>query len=173
MSFAPLATKDGDERAIFVGGCFWGVEHLLAQIAGVKKATSGYCGGYVVEPSYEEVCSGLSGHAESVEVIFDPQKIDFESLAKIFFEIHDPTQKDGQGPDIGPQYRSEIFYLSAQQRRVAEELLMQLKEQGFDPITKLVPASTFYPATGEHQGYYRRNGQEPYCHHRVPRFAQR
>ncbi len=171
MRFVGLKTEQGCERAIFAGGCFWGVEYLLAQLAGVISVRSGYAQGHIVKPSYEEVCSGLSGHAECVEVIFDTNKIDFKTLAQVFLEIHDPCQQDCQGPDVGSQYRSGIYYLSLEQARVAKELLELLTAQGLKPVTEVLPAAIFYPAEDYHQHYYQKTGQEPYCHARVKRFS--
>ncbi len=170
MEFAPAFTKEGYERAIFAGGCFWGIEHFLKKEKGVKKTTAGYIGGNTVNPSYEEVCSGKTGHREALEVLFDPETNCFEDLAKLFFEIHDPTQKDGQGPDIGDQYQSAIYYLSDKQKIIAHKLIETLRRKGFDVVTEVLPASAFYKAEDFHQEYYAKNNKLPYCHSFLKRF---
>lgn len=158
------------ERAIFAGGCFWGVEHLLRSLPGVISVESGYTGGSLSNPTYEEVSSGTSGHAEAVEVIYDASLISYEKLTMQFFEIHDPTQVNRQGPDIGTQYRSEIFYTSEQQKEVAKSLVEKLKAKGYRVATKITKAEKFYPAEKYHQDYYLRKGTQPYCHTYTKRF---
>jgi len=156
--------------AYFAGGCFWGVEHLLQQEAGVHTVESGYMGGTVDNPTYEQVCTGSTRHAEVVKVVFDPGKITYEHLARLFFEIHDPTQVDRQGPDMGNQYRSAVFYVSDAQRKTAEKLVTLLQKKGLDVVTVIEPAATFWPAEDYHQDYYVKTGKTPYCHVRVKRF---
>ncbi|MEG1580419.1 MAG: bifunctional methionine sulfoxide reductase B/A protein [Bacteroidaceae bacterium] len=165
MQFVPATAT-----AIFAGGCFWGVEHLMQQQEGVLDVTSGYTGGHVEAPTYKQVCTKTTGHVEAVKITYDPLKVTYETLAKLFFEIHDPTQADGQGPDLGPQYVSKIFYNSSEQKTMAESLLSELRRKGFDVKTTLAPATFFYPAEEDHQDYYEHKGTQPYCHRRVKRF---
>ncbi len=170
LAFVP-AEKSPLRKAIFAGGCFWGVEHQFRDTPGVMAARSGYTGGRTEAPTYEQVCTGRTGHAEAVEIIFDSAKVSYEDLAKLFFEIHDPTQKDGQGPDLGSQYRSAVFYADPEQKAVAERLIAQLKERGFSVVTAVEPARTFWPAEGYHQDYLTRHPGRYSCHARVDRFG--
>lgn len=158
------------ETAIFAGGCFWGVEYYMAKVQGVVSVESGYMGGSVRNPTYEQVCTGSTGHAEVVKVTFDPQVVSYEEIARLFLEIHDPTQENRQGPDIGEQYRSVIFYVNEEQRITAERLIEELVAKGYDITTVVTPADTFWKAEDYHQNYYDRQGSTPYCHSRVKRF---
>lgn len=162
--------KEKTETAIFAGGCFWGVEHLMKQIPGVLSVESGYIGGKLKNPSYQEVYSDKTGHAEAVRIIFDPSKASYETLAKRFFEIHDPEQTDGQGPDLGDRYRSEVFYTTPEQKEVADKLIAILKQKGYKVATKVTVATTFWKAEDYHQDYYEHKGTQPYCHSYVKRF---
>jgi peptide methionine sulfoxide reductase msrA/msrB len=172
MVFVPKKKKmeSKTDTAIFAGGCFWGVEYHMEQKIGVISAESGYIGGHTKNPTYEEVCSHATGYAEAVRVIFDPDKTDYETLARLFFEIHDPTQVNRQGPDIGDQYRSEIFYTNEQQKTTAEKLIKILEDKGYKIATKVTPATRFYPAEDYHQDYYEHKGSKPYCHVYTKRF---
>lgn len=173
MDFVPQADiTNRFSRAVFAGGCFWGVEYFFQQATGVVQTAVGYTGGQTQRPSYEEVCSHKTGHAEAIEVFFDPLQTSFEKLARRFFEIHDPTQVNRQGPDTGDQYRSEIFYVNEEQKRIAEKLIGELKHKGWAVVTRLEPATVFWPAEPNHQDYYQRNDQIPCCHRPEPRFKQ-
>lgn len=155
----------------FAGGCFWGVEYFLEQIPGVLRVESGYMGGEVDEPSYEDVQSQTSGHLETVRVWFDPEQVDYRTIAKRFFEIHDPTQADGQGPDIGPEYLSAVFVTGDEQREVVDELIAELKKRGYDVVTQVRGAEEFWTAEEYHQDYYVKHEDKPYCHVPVDRFG--
>jgi peptide methionine sulfoxide reductase msrA/msrB len=170
LLFIPALNEKGYHRGIFAGGCFWGVEHLMRTLPGVLDVKSGYIGGRVCNPTYEEVCTGLTGHAEAVEILYDAHLTDYEEIAKLFFEIHDPTQKNRQGPDIGTQYRSAVFFFTQDQKNIALKLMTLLKDKKLDIVTELSPAGPFYYAEDYHQKYYTKNGKEPYCHHRVMLF---
>ncbi len=158
------------ETAVLAGGCFWGVEYYLQKMEGIESVVSGYTGGHVKNPTYKEVCTGRTGHAEAVKVIYDPDKVSYEDVVRTFLEIHDPTQINRQGPDIGEQYRSAIFYMNEYQRKIADKLLNILREKGYDISTQLTRASEFYEAESYHQDYYFEKGTTPYCHGYVKRF---
>ncbi|MFZ0788993.1 MAG: peptide-methionine (S)-S-oxide reductase MsrA [Chromatiaceae bacterium] len=154
------------ETATLGGGCFWCVEAAYLGLRGVESVVSGYAGGSIENPSYRQVCAGTTGHAEVVQVTFDPELIDFRAVLEVFFTIHDPTTPNRQGADVGTQYRSVIFYHSDVQRETAERLVAELAADGVwtDPIvTEIVPAPVFYPAEEYHQDYYRRNPYQGYC----------
>ncbi len=152
------------ESAIFAAGCFWGVEHHMQIPKGVISTDVGYIGGSTENPTYNDVCYTNSGHAEAIKVVFNPSIISFEKLTKLFFEIHDPGQLNRQGPDVGAQYRSEIFYFNEEQKKTSEKLIGILESKGHTVVTRLTPASDFYPAEEYHQDYYKIKGSNPYCH---------
>ena len=162
--------KPQTQKAVFAGGCFWGVEYLFQKEQGVISTRVGYTGGDKENPTYEEVCSGKTGHREAVEITFDPSSITYEDLTRLFFEIHDPTQKNGQGPDIGEQYQSVTFYTNEEQKKTAQKLIDILSEKGYDVVTRLEKAHTFWEAEEYHQDYYQKTGKTPYCHVRIKRF---
>ncbi|MDR1916234.1 MAG: bifunctional methionine sulfoxide reductase B/A protein [Synergistaceae bacterium] len=153
LSIAHVAT----ESALLAGGCFWGVEEIFRQLEGVILTEVGYAGGSAVNPKYEEVKRGKTGHAEVAKIGFDPAVIDYAGILRIFFEIHDPTQKDRQGEDVGHQYRSAVFYYDDRQRLIAEATISQLKAKGIDAVTEIVPFVNFYPAEDYHQKYFEKN----------------
>ncbi|MCX6258958.1 MAG: bifunctional methionine sulfoxide reductase B/A protein [Bacteroidia bacterium] len=169
LEFIPANTARTD-TAIFAGGCFWGVEYYMKKAKGVISVTSGYTGGHKDNPTYEEVCSGKTGHLEAVEIVFNPAETTYEQVARLFFEIHDPTQWNHQGPDFGEQYRSAVFYRSDEQKKTAEKLIGILKDKGFKVVTLVLPATKFWKAEEYHQDYYEHKGTEPYCHGYVKRF---
>jgi peptide-methionine (S)-S-oxide reductase len=154
------------EVATLAGGCFWCLEAAFAELKGVERVESGYTGGRTPNPSYEQVCSGTTGHAEVVQITFDPEVVSFRDLLHVFFTIHDPTTLNRQGADAGTQYRSAIFYHSPEQRAAAEQVMAELgAEEVWDApiVTELVPLERFYPAEEYHRDYYRRNPDQGYC----------
>lgn len=159
-------TTTQSEVATLGGGCFWCLEAVYDQLNGVTDVASGYMGGHVTNPSYKQICNGDTGHAEVVQVRFDPATISFREVLEVFFTIHDPTTLNRQGNDIGTQYRSAIFYHTPEQQQVAAALIAELNEQQLWPrpiVTEVTPASTFYIAEDYHQEYFERNGGQPYC----------
>lgn len=166
LKFIPFNMKNKitSETAIFASGCFWGTEYQMRKLPGIISVTAGYTGGQVENPSYEQVCTGKTGHAEAVEVIFDPEIVSYEDVAKRYFETHDPTQTNGQGPDIGAQYMSYIFYTNDLQKETSEKLIKILESKGMKIATKLRKAEKFWKAEDYHQNYYTNKGTTPYCH---------
>ncbi len=164
LSFIPHIVEY--KKAIFAAGCFWGVEYYFSKTKGVVKTQVGYTGGYKENPTYEEVCSGNTGHYEAIEITYNPGEISFEELAKLFFEIHDFTQTNGQGPDIGEQYLSVAFFFDDEQKQILENIINLLTSKGYKVATKLKPANTFWIAEDYHQNYYEKKGAKPYCHFR-------
>lgn len=151
-------------KAIFASGCFWGTQYYFDKAPGVIKTVVGYTGGDVKSPTYDQVSRGDTGHVEAVEVTYDPAITTYQELTKLFFETHDPTQRNGQGPDIGEQYKSVIFYSDKAEEKIARKLIALLEEKGMDIATTTKKRTTFYPAEEYHQGYYERIGGSPYCH---------
>lgn len=158
--------KTGLETATFANGCFWCTEAIFQQVKGVEKVVSGYIGGSVKNPTYREVCTGLTGHAEAIQIEFDPKQVSFSDLLEIFWQTHDPTTLNRQGADEGTQYRSAVFYHSEEQKKLANHYKEKLDASGaFDNpiVTEITAASVFYPAENYHQNYYNLNGKAPYC----------
>jgi len=154
------------EKAVLGGGCFWCVEAAFLQLVGVESVVSGYMGGKRPNPTYEQVCAGVTGHVEVAEITFDPAKISYRDLLEVFFTAHDPTTLNRQGNDVGEQYRSVIFYLNGEQKKTAEDVIAEFtREQVFDKpiVTAVEPAQTFWPAENYHQNYYANNPYQPYC----------
>ncbi len=151
-------------KAYFSAGCFWGVQYHFAKTAGVTDTRAGFMGGDVQNPSYQQVKTGETGHLETVEVTFNSEIVSYESLVHLFFEIHDFEQTDGQGPDIGSQYLSAIFFTDDMQKRVAFDVISELRSKGYDPATEIRQADVFYPAEEYHQHYYEMRNETPYCH---------
>lgn len=159
-------TQPEPKLATLAGGCFWCLEAVYKRMQGVVSVTSGYMGGALANPGYEAVCSGKTGHAEVVQIAYDPRVVSYRDLLEVFFGIHDPTQKDRQGNDVGTQYRSAIFWHDAAQRDEAQRMIEGLTREGVFPaaiVTELVPATTFWPAEDYHQDYYDRHPNQPYC----------
>jgi len=155
-----------NETATFGGGCFWCIEAAFMELDGVREVTSGYAGGDVDEPTYRQVCSGDTGHAEVVQVEYDPEAITYEELLEVFFTVHDPTQLNRQGPDVGSQYRSIVLYHDDEQRRLADSYIEALEEEGGyddDVVTELAPLEQFYRAEAKHQNYFEKNPTDAYC----------
>lgn len=170
LDFVPDQSVQDTEEALFAAGCFWGVEYYFKKLPGVLKTEVGYSGGKTLHPTYETVCAGHTGHYETIRVVYDPAKLSYEALVKYFFEIHDPTQQTGQGPDLGEQYLSVIFYYDEQQRRIAEQVMALLTQKGEHLATRLLPVNLFWRAETYHQDYYEKTGKQPYCHVHIKKF---
>lgn len=154
------------EKAIVAGGCFWGVEALFQELDGVIDTTVGYTGGHTENPTYRDICGHGTGHAEGVEVVYDPDQVTYEEILAYFWRLHDPTTMNRQGPDVGDQYRSAIFYLSAEQKAAAEKVQSEAQKNWKKPIvTEIVPATIFYPAEDYHQDYSKKHGGAHGCHY--------
>jgi peptide-methionine (S)-S-oxide reductase len=154
------------ETATLAGGCFWCLEAVYGELRGVQRVVSGYTGGTVKFPSYQQVCSGSTGHAEAVQITFDPREISYRDLLDVFFTVHDPTTLNRQGADVGTQYRSAIFYAGPEQERVAREVVAEQERAGIwraPIVTEIVPLDVFYPAEAYHQNYFELNPDQPYC----------
>ncbi|QDU73322.1 Peptide methionine sulfoxide reductase MsrA 2 [Bremerella volcania] len=152
--------------ATFGGGCFWCTEAVFLELRGVKSVESGYAGGHVANPTYEQVCTKTTGHAEVIQITYDPEVVSYEDLLEIFFQTHDPTTKDRQGNDVGPQYRSAVFYHSDEQKQTAEAFIAKLNESGAFPakiVTEVTEINNYYPAENYHQDYLANNPSNPYC----------
>jgi len=161
-------TSNGAEREVATlgGGCFWCLEPIFEELRGVEKVVPGYAGGHVVNPSYKQVCGGTTGHAEVVQVEFDPREVSFRDILRVFFAIHDPTTRDRQGADVGPQYRSAILYHSPEQKQAAEEVIAEVNREGIwsrPVVTEVAPLTVFYPAEEYHHRYFERNPYQGYC----------
>jgi peptide methionine sulfoxide reductase msrA/msrB len=170
LGFVPAKNEETLQKAYFAGGCFWGVEYHFQKIKGVSSTAVGYMGGTIGNPTYEQVCTGKTGYAEAIEITYDPAVVTYENLAKFFFEIHDPTEFNRQGPDIGNQYRSVVFYTNDDQKETALKLIGILKSKGYEVVTAVEKAGKFWEGEKYHQDYYKRNGKLPYCHFYKKRF---
>lgn len=158
------------KTATLAGGCFWCIEAAFKRVRGVEQVVSGYCGGHADDPTYHAVCNGTTGHAEAVQITYDPERVTYEELLEVFFDIHDPTTEDREGPDVGSQYRSAVYYHDEDQRETVEAYVEQLESSGeYDTIvTEIEPLETFYRAEEEHQDYYEKNPDQPYCQMQIP-----
>lgn len=168
-----IKNQEKDERydtAIFASGCFWGTEYYMKKARGVISTEVGYTGGHTLNPTYKQVCDGNTGHAEAVRIVFDPTLTTYETLARLFFETHDPGQKNRQGPDIGHQYRSAVFYFTEEQHQIIKKLIKLLEAKSYKVVTEVEKADVFYPAEDYHQDYYSKTGGNPYCHTYTSRF---
>ena len=156
--------------ATVAGGCFWCVEAAFERVRGVESVVSGYCGGRTADPTYEAVCSGTTGHAEAVQITYDTDEISYRDILEVFFTIHDPTTEDRQGPDVGSQYRSGVYYHDEEQRRIVEEYIDELEASGeySGIVTEVAPLETFYRAEEKHQDYFEKNPNQPYCQMQIP-----
>lgn len=154
IDFVEQNNVTDSEEAIVAAGCFWGVQRHFKQLSGVLKTQVGYTGGHIHKPTYQQVCTGATGHVEGIRILYDPCVIDYEKVIRYFFDIHNPTDSHGQGPDRGPQYMSRIFYHNSQQKAVAESVIARLKKQGISVITEVLPVGVFWPAEDYHQDYY-------------------
>jgi peptide methionine sulfoxide reductase msrA/msrB len=163
LTFEPRHIS-GIKSIVLASGCFWGTQYFLARIPGVLETKVGYTGGHTRNPSYKQVCEGTTGHVEAVEVFYDPSQVDLAEILKIYFETHDFSQADGQGPDIGPQYLSVLFFESDEERTLAQSLIDELRTLGHGVATQLKPRAEFWVAEDYHQDYYERKGDTPYCH---------
>lgn len=170
MVFNAATSQKEHATAYFAAGCFWGVEHLFKAVTGVLDTNCGYMGGTVDHPTYKQVCYTDTGHLEAVKVIYDPAVVTYEALVKFFFEIHDPTQKDGQGPDRGSQYLSAVFVENGNDRKIVEEIIALLHTKGLNIATKVKEVAPFWMAEEYHQDYYDKTGKQPYCHFYNKRF---
>ena len=172
LDFKSIANDDNYKKAYFASGCFWGVEYWFQKAEGVFDADSGYMGGNTTNPTYRDICGKKTGHLETVEVTYDPKKVSFETLCKLFFETHNPEQMNGQGPDIGPQYLSAIFTNNIEEKQIATKLINELEAKGMKIATMLKDANEhmFYIAEQEHQNYYKLRNSQPYCHAYTKRF---
>jgi peptide methionine sulfoxide reductase msrA/msrB len=170
IKFIPAPIKDSYRKVYFGGGCFWGTEYYFQKVNGVISTSVGYIGGHQDNPTYKEVCSGKTGHAEVVEVIYDSEQVTYIDLAKLFFEIHDFTQVNRQGPDIGDQYRTEVFVTTDDQKETTDKLIEILRGKGYEVATKVTKADKFWKAEDYHQDYYDHKGTKPYCHFYTKKF---